>query len=167
MYFRTPLSKEGYLPTSPAPPTGAPADASTRGAKLGGKPFPADAPMAPGCYLLTQAGPGTGCSSSRNPTRAHCCSLTHPGLHSLSPPKRSIILTKNVWMHFQTPQQHNVQKPHSPPQKAGDLIYRRLVQKCKPHHPIKQITYYHFVWLHSSTIFLSFRQQYPHCVFTH
>lgn len=63
--------------------------------------------------------------------------------------KRPIILHTNVWMrfHVETLQQHNVQKPHSPPQKckAGDLICQSLVEKCKPHHPIKQIMYYNFL----------------------
>lgn len=46
---------------------------------------------APGCYLVTQAGPGRGCSSKRNPTQDQCCSLTANTARPVS--KRSYLLS--------------------------------------------------------------------------
>lgn len=70
MYFGTPPSREGYLPTSSAPPVGA----SVGGGTPGGTSFPAAAPRAPSHYLVTQADPGTSCQL--DPTPPHHCSLT-------------------------------------------------------------------------------------------
>lgn len=155
IYLDSPPSKEGYLPTSPAPPTGAPADASTRGKEhqsWEGTPFLqvlqwllaaiwwprqllAQLPLLAQLQLQQEPRPGP---------------LLLPGTPDTAQPisKHSIILTKNAWVHFhvETLQQHNVQKPHSPQKcKAGYLICRSLVHKCKPHHPIKEMMCYNFL----------------------
>lgn len=148
-YLGTPLSKESYLPTSPAPPTGTPVDASSRGVRLGGNPFLQmfqwllAAIWWPRQALAGAAAPrGTPPRTSAAPWHSQYCTAC---LQTLL----FTVLTKKVWMHFpvQTLQQHNILKPCSPPQKCkvGDLICRSLVQKCKPHHPIKQIICYNFL----------------------
>lgn len=64
MYFGTPPSREGYLPTSSAPPVGV----SVGGDPRREPPFLQLLLKAPSRYLVTQADPSTGCQLEPHPT---------------------------------------------------------------------------------------------------
>lgn len=139
-----PPSRDSYLPTSTAPPTGSQAGASLMGqggGTQGGTPFPAACsngfwPLSGDagrpCYQLGLP-TGTPPQTTAAPWRTRYCTAHLQMLH---------YLTQNVWMHFHVGslQQHKVRAPNSPQRrKEGDLICRSQVQKRKPHHPIKRI----------------------------
>lgn len=143
MYFCSPPSREGYLPTSTAPPTGSPAGVSVTGRGNPGRD-PLSCSCSNGCWPLSgdpgrprhqlRLPTGTPPQTTAAPRRARYCAAHLQMLR---------YLTKNLWTHFHVGalQQREVREPSSPSQrcKEGELICRSQGQKCKPHHPIKRM----------------------------